>query len=152
MRGPFCGWALNVGFQPLQTLTSDATKCLKCPPKPLPIIGPVRTTTQAMEWTRGTTRMEIFADAVFAIAFTLPMVELKLPGAALTSNGICLSYGPPIWGMRSDAGDRHLLGPPSLLRCNLSKDRAPFPFGSASFPRGSWIYRVPHARLCRKHP
>ena len=29
--------------------------------------------------TRGTTRMEIFADAVFAIAFTLPMVELKLP-------------------------------------------------------------------------
>ena len=31
--------------------------------------------------TRGTTRMEIFADAVFAIAFTLPMVELKLPEA-----------------------------------------------------------------------
>ena len=29
--------------------------------------------------TRGSTRMEIFADAVFAIAFTLPMVELKLP-------------------------------------------------------------------------
>ena len=28
---------------------------------------------------RGTQRMEIFADAVFAIAFTLPMVELKLP-------------------------------------------------------------------------
>ena len=32
--------------------------------------------------TRGTTRMEIFADAVFAIAFTLPMVELKLPEAS----------------------------------------------------------------------
>ena len=31
--------------------------------------------------TRGTTRMEIFADAVFAIAFTLPMVELELPEA-----------------------------------------------------------------------
>jgi uncharacterized membrane protein len=30
---------------------------------------------------RGTQRMEIFADAVFAIAFTLPMVELKLPEA-----------------------------------------------------------------------
>jgi uncharacterized membrane protein len=28
---------------------------------------------------RGTQRMEIFADAVFAIAFTLPMVEIKLP-------------------------------------------------------------------------
>lgn len=28
---------------------------------------------------RGTQRMEIFADAVFAIAFTLPMVELQLP-------------------------------------------------------------------------
>ena len=30
---------------------------------------------------RGTQRMEIFADAVFAIALTLPMVELKLPEA-----------------------------------------------------------------------
>jgi uncharacterized membrane protein len=30
---------------------------------------------------RGTQRMEIFADAVFAIAFTLPLVELKLPEA-----------------------------------------------------------------------
>lgn len=29
--------------------------------------------------TRGSTRMEIFADAVFAIAFTLPMVEITLP-------------------------------------------------------------------------
>ena len=28
---------------------------------------------------RGTQRMEIFADAVFAIAFTLPMVEISLP-------------------------------------------------------------------------
>lgn len=28
---------------------------------------------------RGTQRMEIFVDAVFAIAFTLPMVELQLP-------------------------------------------------------------------------
>ncbi|HEV2747864.1 MAG TPA: TMEM175 family protein [Allosphingosinicella sp.] len=28
---------------------------------------------------RGTQRMEIFADAVFAIAFTLPLVELKMP-------------------------------------------------------------------------
>jgi uncharacterized membrane protein len=28
---------------------------------------------------RGTQRMEIFVDAVFAIAFTLPMVEIKLP-------------------------------------------------------------------------
>ena len=30
---------------------------------------------------RGTQRMEIYADAVFAIAFTLPMVELRLPEA-----------------------------------------------------------------------
>ena len=30
---------------------------------------------------RGTQRMEIFADAVFAIAFTLPMIELQLPEA-----------------------------------------------------------------------
>jgi len=28
---------------------------------------------------RGTQRMEIFADAVFAIAFTLPMVEIRVP-------------------------------------------------------------------------
>lgn len=28
---------------------------------------------------RGTQRMEIFADAVFAIAFTLPLVELQMP-------------------------------------------------------------------------
>ncbi len=28
---------------------------------------------------RGTQRMDIFADAVFAIAFTLPILELKLP-------------------------------------------------------------------------
>jgi len=28
---------------------------------------------------RGTQRMEIFADAVFAIAFTLPLLELKMP-------------------------------------------------------------------------
>lgn len=30
---------------------------------------------------RGTQRMEIFADAVFAIAFTLPLVELRVPEA-----------------------------------------------------------------------
>jgi len=30
---------------------------------------------------RGTQRMEIFADAVFAIAFTLPLVELPMPEA-----------------------------------------------------------------------
>ena len=30
---------------------------------------------------RGTQRMEIFADAVFAIAFTLPLLELELPEA-----------------------------------------------------------------------
>ncbi|HEX8642633.1 MAG TPA: TMEM175 family protein [Allosphingosinicella sp.] len=30
---------------------------------------------------RGTQRMEIFADAVFAIAFTLPVVEFKVPEA-----------------------------------------------------------------------
>lgn len=30
---------------------------------------------------RGTQRMEIFADAVFAIAFTLPLLEIKLPEA-----------------------------------------------------------------------
>ena len=31
--------------------------------------------------TRGTNRMEAFADGVFAIAFTLPVVEIALPGA-----------------------------------------------------------------------
>lgn len=38
---------------------------------------------------RGTSRMEAFADAVFAIAFTLPIVDITLPeeltGAGLTS-------------------------------------------------------------------
>jgi hypothetical protein len=29
--------------------------------------------------TRGTSRMEAFADGVFAIAFTLPVVEIVLP-------------------------------------------------------------------------
>lgn len=32
--------------------------------------------------TRGTARMEAFADAVFAIAFTLPVVEIVLPEVA----------------------------------------------------------------------
>lgn len=48
--------------------------------------------------TRGSTRMEIFADAVFAIAFTLPMVELKLPEVASDLERQLLALWPSYLG------------------------------------------------------
>ena len=48
--------------------------------------------------TRGSTRMEIFADAVFAIAFTLPMVELKLPAAGPDMEQQLLALWPSYLG------------------------------------------------------
>ena len=56
--------------------------------------------------TRGTARMEAFADVVFAIAFTLPVVEIALstPTArGLGCSGICWSSGPPILATCSPA-------------------------------------------------
>jgi uncharacterized membrane protein len=47
---------------------------------------------------RGTQRMEIFADAVFAIAFTLPMVELELPEAGPGFAGRLLDAWPEFLG------------------------------------------------------
>jgi uncharacterized membrane protein len=43
---------------------------------------------------RGTQRMEIFADAVFAIAFTLPVLELKLPEPGPGFGGRLLDLWP----------------------------------------------------------
>lgn len=48
--------------------------------------------------TRGSTRMEIFADAVFAIAFTLPMVELKLPDVGPDTQQQLLALWPSYLG------------------------------------------------------
>ena len=48
--------------------------------------------------TRGSTRMEIFADAVFAIAFTLPMVEITLPEGASDLEGQLLALWPSYLG------------------------------------------------------
>lgn len=48
--------------------------------------------------TRGSTRMEIFADAVFAIAFTLPMVELKLPDVGPDTQQQLLELWPSYLG------------------------------------------------------
>src|SRR5687768_6871888 len=47
---------------------------------------------------RGTQRMEIFADAVFAIAFTLPMVEVKLPEAGPEFGAELLALWPQYLG------------------------------------------------------
>ena len=47
---------------------------------------------------RGTQRMEIFADAVFAIAFTLPMVEIKLPDAGPGFGAELLALWPQYLG------------------------------------------------------
>ena len=46
--------------------------------------------------TRGTARMEAFADAVFAIAFTLPVVEIHLPEAS-RSGGLLASDLAELW-------------------------------------------------------
>lgn len=48
--------------------------------------------------TRGTQRMEIFADAVFAIALTLPLVELKLPRAGPYFGAELLALWPEYLG------------------------------------------------------
>jgi uncharacterized membrane protein len=48
---------------------------------------------------RSTTRMEAFADAVFAIAFTLPVVELKLPPAGPDYGARLLDLWPSYLGM-----------------------------------------------------
>ena len=47
---------------------------------------------------RGTQRMEIFADAVFAIAFTLPMVEIALPEPGPRFVGDLLELWPQYLG------------------------------------------------------
>ena len=47
---------------------------------------------------RGTQRMEIFADAVFAIAFTLPMVELEVPEPGPGFGGRLLEVWPEYLG------------------------------------------------------
>jgi uncharacterized membrane protein len=47
---------------------------------------------------RGTQRMEIFADAVFAIAFTLPVVELTIPEPGPGFGGRLLELWPSYLG------------------------------------------------------
>ena len=47
---------------------------------------------------RGTGRMEAFADAVFAIAFTLPVVEIKLPEAGADFGPELLALWPSYFG------------------------------------------------------
>ena len=47
---------------------------------------------------RGTQRMEIYADAVFAIAFTLPMVELQIPEPGPGFGGRLLEAWPEYLG------------------------------------------------------
>ncbi|HEX8526819.1 TMEM175 family protein [Allosphingosinicella sp.] len=47
---------------------------------------------------RGTQRMEIFADAVFAIAFTLPMVEIEMPRAGPEFGADLLALWPQYLG------------------------------------------------------
>jgi len=47
---------------------------------------------------RGTQRMEIFADAVFAIAFTLPLVELPMPEAGPDFGAELLALWPSYLG------------------------------------------------------
>lgn len=48
---------------------------------------------------RGTTRMEIFADAVFAISFTLPVVELHLPPSGADYGERLLALWPSYLGL-----------------------------------------------------
>lgn len=47
---------------------------------------------------RGTQRMEIFADAVFAIAFTLPLVELPMPEAGPGFGAALIALWPAYLG------------------------------------------------------
>jgi len=47
---------------------------------------------------RGTTRMEAFADAVFAIAFTLPVVEIEMPEAGAPIGEQLLELWPSYLG------------------------------------------------------